>query len=110
MLAIDPALFGDIQGSTDTEVVFHLALTFGLEEDPIQALEATVGLIEETAGDRGIPGAVQASFGVSDGAYGQCGTRPRAPRGHCSPRPMWNRSGACIPTTRASNGSAPTID
>ena len=68
MLAIDPALFGDIQGSTDTEVVFYLALTFGLEEDPIQALETTVGLIEETARERGIPGAVQASFGVSDGA------------------------------------------
>jgi glucosamine 6-phosphate synthetase-like amidotransferase/phosphosugar isomerase protein len=24
MLAIDPALFGDLQRSTDTEVVFHL--------------------------------------------------------------------------------------
>jgi hypothetical protein len=30
MLAIDPELFGDIQGSTDTEVVFHLALRSGL--------------------------------------------------------------------------------
>ena len=48
MLAIDPELFADVQGSTDTEVVFHLALTFGLEEDPIGALERTVGLIEET--------------------------------------------------------------
>ena len=67
MLAIDPALFGDIQGSTDTEVVFHLALTFGLEQDPVRALELAVGLIEETARGRGIAGAVQASFGVSDG-------------------------------------------
>ena len=49
MLAIDPALFADVHGSTDTEVVFHLALTFGLEEDPIAALERTVGLIEATA-------------------------------------------------------------
>ena len=31
MLAIDPELFADVHGSTDTEVVFHLALTFGLE-------------------------------------------------------------------------------
>ena len=49
MLAIDPELFAEVQGSTDTEVVFHLALTLGLEEDPIGALEATVGLIEDTA-------------------------------------------------------------
>src|SRR5919109_3882375 len=38
MLAIEPALFADVHGSTDTEVVFHLALTFGLEQDPIGAL------------------------------------------------------------------------
>ena len=67
MLAIDPELFADVQGSTDTEVVFHLALTFGLEENPIGALEQTVGLIEETARRHGVTDAVQASFGVSDG-------------------------------------------
>jgi predicted glutamine amidotransferase len=67
MLAIDPALFADVHGSTDTEVVFQLALTFGLEEDPIGALEQTVGLIEGVAAKRGVAGAVQGSFGVSDG-------------------------------------------
>jgi predicted glutamine amidotransferase len=67
MLAIDPTLFADVQGSTDTEVVFHLALTFGLEHDPIGALEQTVGVIEATARRRGVADAVQASFGVSDG-------------------------------------------
>ncbi len=67
MLAIDPDLFAAVEGSTDSEVVFHLALTFGLEEDPIRALELTVGLIEETASRHGTADAVQASFGVSDG-------------------------------------------
>ena len=67
MLTIEPKLFADVQGSTDTEVVFHLALTFGLEEDPIAALERTVGLIEETARSQGVADAVQASFGISDG-------------------------------------------
>jgi predicted glutamine amidotransferase len=67
MLAIAPELFADVLGSTDTEVVFHLALTLGLEADPIGALESTVGLIEETARRHGVSGAVQASFGVSDG-------------------------------------------
>jgi len=68
MLAIDPEAFGDVQGSTDTEVVFNLALTFGLDDDPLQALELTVGLIEETARRHDVAGAVQASFGATDGA------------------------------------------
>jgi predicted glutamine amidotransferase len=67
MLAIDPRQFSDVQGSTDTEVVFHLALTLGLEQDPIGALERTAGLIEATAAAHGIGAAVQGTFGVSDG-------------------------------------------
>ena len=67
MLAIEPSLFADVHGSTDTEVVFHLALTFGLEEDPIRALERTIGFIEATARRLGVGDPVQGSFGVSDG-------------------------------------------
>jgi predicted glutamine amidotransferase len=68
MLAVAPELFDGIMGSTDTEVVFRLALTFGLEEDPIRALERTVGLIEATAIERGVAPMVQGTFGVSDGS------------------------------------------
>jgi len=67
MLAIDPPLFPDIEGSTDTEVVFKLALTLGFEDDPIDALERTVGLVEATARRNGVPPMVQATFGFSDG-------------------------------------------
>jgi glutamine amidotransferase len=67
MLAVDPELFPEIHGSTDTEVVFHLALTHGLEQDPIAALERTVGVIEAVAEQHGVVGAVQGTFGVSDG-------------------------------------------
>lgn len=67
MLAIDPHLFARINGSTDTEVVFNLALTFGLERNPVDALERTVGLIEEAARRRGVAPLVQATFGASDG-------------------------------------------
>ena len=67
MLAVDPSLFADIQGSTDSEVLFHLALTFGLDSDPVAALERTIGLVERTADRLGIAHAVQASIGVSDG-------------------------------------------
>jgi len=67
MLAVDPELFPTIQGTTDTEVIFHLALTHGLTDDPVGALERTVGQIEAIASDHGVDGAVQASFGVADG-------------------------------------------
>ena len=67
MLAIDPDLFAEVHGSTDTEVVFYLALTLGLEEDPIRALEQTVERIESVARRQGVSSAVQATFGVSDG-------------------------------------------
>jgi predicted glutamine amidotransferase len=67
MFALEPSLFAEVNGSTDTEVVFNLALTFGLQQSPIDALEAALGLIEETAARRGIENAVQGTFGVSDG-------------------------------------------
>jgi glutamine amidotransferase len=67
MLALDAELFANVHGSTDTEVVFHLALTNGLASDPVAALERTVGHIEAVAEQHGIQGAVQGTFGVSDG-------------------------------------------
>ena len=33
-MEVDPALFADIEGSTDSEMFFFLALTFGLRDDP----------------------------------------------------------------------------
>ncbi|GAA3302341.1 hypothetical protein GCM10020295_47870 [Streptomyces cinereospinus] len=33
-LAVDPALYAGIEGSTDSELMFFLALTFGLTDDP----------------------------------------------------------------------------
>jgi predicted glutamine amidotransferase len=67
MLAVAPELFAGIKGSTDSEVLFHLALTFGLEDDPIGALEQAIGLVEATATKHGIENAVQASLGLTDG-------------------------------------------
>src|SRR5262249_47187139 len=40
LFKIDPAFFNGIHGSTDSEVLFYLALTFGLESnDPLTAVE-----------------------------------------------------------------------
>jgi len=69
MLAVDPQLFANVQGSTDSEVLFHLALTNGLDDDPLAALERAIGLVEATAARHGIERAVQASIGVSDGEH-----------------------------------------
>src|SRR5947209_5599542 len=66
-LAIDPGLFPEIQGSADSELLFLLALTFGLEDEPVAALERAVGFVEATADRHGIADAVQASIGVTDG-------------------------------------------
>ncbi|EEA04408.1 glutamine amidotransferase class-II [Burkholderia sp. H160] len=48
MVAIDPDLFPSLEGSTDSEVLFFLALTFGLELTPVTALERMVGFVEAT--------------------------------------------------------------
>ena len=42
-LAVDPSLFPLIQGSTDTELFFYLALSLGLEEDPPAAVAGQSG-------------------------------------------------------------------
>jgi predicted glutamine amidotransferase len=67
MMALNAGAVAEIQGSADSEVIFQLALGFGLEEDPIGALEAAIGLVEETLRRTGLEPAVQASMGVSDG-------------------------------------------
>ena len=67
MLAIEPEIFADFHGSTDTEVIFRLALTFGLDEDPVGAVERAIGFVEEIARRHGIENVVQASMGLSDG-------------------------------------------
>jgi predicted glutamine amidotransferase len=67
LLAVDPELFDGIEGSTDSEVLFHLALTFGLEEDPLGGLERAVGLVEATGRDHGIEHPVQMTIGISNG-------------------------------------------
>ena len=67
MLAVDPERFPDVIGSTDTEVLFHLALTMGLEHDPLDALARTIAVVEDTARRSGLEPHVQGTFGISDG-------------------------------------------
>ena len=53
LLAVDPKLFDNIDGTTDSELMFHLALTFGLDAEPLPALERMAGFIEKWARSTG---------------------------------------------------------
>jgi len=68
MLAIDPSLFPDVEGSTDSETLFFLALTFGLMDDPPGAVERAVGLVEDVGHRHGIEHPIQMTVATSDGS------------------------------------------
>ena len=67
-LAVDPSLFALIEGSTDTEVFFYLALTLGLEDDPPEAVARAVGFIEATGKKHGVEHPIQMTVATTDGA------------------------------------------
>jgi predicted glutamine amidotransferase len=66
-LAVDPELYPLIEGSTDSELFFFLALTFGLEDDPPTAVARAVGLIEEVGRRQGVPVPIHMSVATTDG-------------------------------------------
>jgi glutamine amidotransferase len=68
VLAVDPELYPHIEGSTDSEVFFHLALTLGLEDDPPAAVARAVGLIEEVGRSHGVEHPIQMTVATTDGA------------------------------------------
>jgi glutamine amidotransferase len=67
VLAIDEQLYPSIEGSADSEVLFHLALTLGLEQDPPSAVARMVGLVEETGRRHGVEHPIQMTIATTDG-------------------------------------------
>ena len=67
MMAVDPSLYADIEGSTDSEALFFLALTFGLTDDPFGAVERAVGFVEAVGRAHGIDHPVQMTVATTDG-------------------------------------------
>jgi glutamine amidotransferase len=67
MMAVDPGLYVDIEGSTDSETLFFLALTFGLKEDPFGAVERAVGFVEKVGREHGVEHPVQMTVATTDG-------------------------------------------
>ena len=82
LLKVAPEYFGNILGSTDSEVMFHLALTLGLEKDVPAAVAAMVREVEATAKEHGVDPALWMTLAISDGKdlwgfrYGSDGQGP----------------------------------
>ena len=65
--AVSPDLFPLIRGTTDSELMFLLALTFGMEGDVKVGIARMAGLVEHVAEKHGIRNALQMTLGISDG-------------------------------------------
>jgi predicted glutamine amidotransferase len=67
ILAVDKELYREIRGSTDTEILFYLALTMGLEDDPPSAVARAVGIVEDVGRRHGVEHPIQMTLAMSDG-------------------------------------------
>ena len=67
LAAIPPQYFANILGSTDSELMFHVALGLGLEADPLGGIARMVGLVERLARAQGVDEAVWMTVAVTDG-------------------------------------------
>ena len=66
-LAVDESLYADMEGSADSEMLFYLALTFGLEDDPPTAVERMVGFVEDVGHRHGTEHPIQMTIGTTNG-------------------------------------------
>ncbi|WP_327130049.1 class II glutamine amidotransferase [Streptomyces sp. NBC_01343] len=66
-LLVDPALFNDIEGTTDSEMMFYLAITFGLDQDPPGAVARMAGVVERIGREQGVEFPLQMTVAVTDG-------------------------------------------
>ena len=72
LMAVAPEYFENIFGSTDSELMFHLALTLGLQTDVPQAISRMVALVEKTAKKHGVMESVWMTLGIGDGKKMYC--------------------------------------
>ena len=65
--AVDPSLYPFIAGTTDSELIFYLALTFGLEDDVPDAVAKAIGFVEDRGRKAGVDHPFQGTIVTSDG-------------------------------------------
>jgi predicted glutamine amidotransferase len=88
LLAVDRTFFNSIEGSTDSETMFALALTFGLMDEPLPALERMAGFVEEVGHRNGVEFPLQMTLGVSDGE--RLWAVRYSSEGHGKTRSLWS--------------------
>jgi glutamine amidotransferase len=66
--AVDPSLYPQIRGTTDSEVLFHLALTLGLTDDPVAGMERAIRMVESVGHEHGVTFPMQGTIAISDGS------------------------------------------
>jgi predicted glutamine amidotransferase len=66
-MQIAPQLYPKVLGTTDSEVVFHLALTYGLCDDPIGAMSRALRTVEDVGHDHGIAFPWNGTVAISNG-------------------------------------------
>jgi len=99
--AVDPSLYPDIEGPTDSEVLFHLALTLGLCQDAGAAMAKAIQAVESAGHEHGVKFPMQGTVAVSDGVLGdrepktrrasRCHNRARFRSPPASSAPPWHR-------------------
>ena len=67
VMAVSPELYPHIQGSTDSEIMFFLALSFGMADDVALGVSRMVGFIERLGVEKDIENPIQMSLGICDG-------------------------------------------
>jgi len=64
---VSQELYPNIEGTTDSEIMFYLALTFGLEEDPIGSVARMAHLVERVGAEHEVKNPLTMTLGISDG-------------------------------------------
>ena len=64
---VAPELYPFIEGNADTELCFYLALTLGLDTEPVAALAKTVARIEQARRDNGVTEPFTATICAANG-------------------------------------------
>jgi glutamine amidotransferase len=67
VMAVDESLYPEIAGQADTEVLFYLALTLGLEDDPPNAIARAIGMVEHVGEAKGVRYPFQGTIATTDG-------------------------------------------
>lgn len=66
-LSVSEELYPEILGTTDSELMFYIALTLGMEDDVYAGISRMAGMVEAAGRRRGIEHPLQMTLGIADG-------------------------------------------